>query len=103
MPRPIISHRFRLEIRVLSSEALLIMFLYHVFNNLNLYRKYTVNVTKGDKCIKVSERVLRGKAKTSPQVISKLIPRVVQLIGGRLVEKRKRGSGHAPVYVICLG
>ena len=103
MSRSITSHRFRLEIRVLSSEALLIMFLYHVLNNLNLYRKYMVNIAKNDKCVKISERVLRGKAKTSPQVVSKLIPRVVQLIGGRLVEKRKRGSRHAPVYIICLG
>jgi len=103
MPRSVISRRFRLGIRVLSSEALLVMFMYHVFNNLSLYRKYAVNIVKGDRCVKINERVLSRKAKTSPQMISKLIPRVVQLIGGRLVEKRKGSGRHAPSYIICLG
>jgi len=103
MPRSVLTHRFRLEIRVLSSEALLVMFMYHVFNNLNLYRKYAVNVVKGDRCVKINERVLKERAKTSSQVLSKLIPRVVQLIGGKLVEKRKGKGRHAPSYIICLG
>jgi hypothetical protein len=103
MPRSVISRRFRLEIRVLSSEALLIMFMYHVFNNLSLYRKYAVNIARGNKCVKINERVLRGKAKTSPQMLSRLVPRVVQLIGAKLVEKRKGNGRHAPSYIICLG
>jgi hypothetical protein len=88
---------------VISSEALLVMFMYHVFNNLNLYRKYAVNVAKGDRCVKINERVLRKKAMTSPQMLSRLIPRVVQLIGAKLVEKRRGSGRRAPSYVICLG